>query len=451
MHFGIRVLTVCAAILVVLSCGGDGSEFSLRYSLKAPEAPAEPDRVFEYSLGGHLLKVSILTVEDQITEVLVTYAITDGLYVSRILSAETGKFSLAGLNFQYVPALSSCQPGGLYLMSGSVRPEGGGPPIEYRNVKLASWDTRGYPAEPWLTPLDLPVLVSQQANADWQTGDPPPALGSWTYRADYRFALIIPAGCSLQTLVELTLSSADASVPARVYRYTVTETNTGGNIAIDMATAELDAPASSIVVDEPVSPDAPRHLIFTGLDALRDARAQIRIAYAPFAPADPVWVAFANGIQPLIAVSEGMDITNDKPSATLAAHLAGFFTALTAPLAATSHPASVVPTATVTIGTYLSYPLTPGPDGLLIVIPLNLLAAYSFKTGIDNGDNCTVKSAGGLCCTLAAAMKNAAFAQGAPPAGSSYILDVTFYGTTPSPSPLLRTQKIMIPLEKITD
>lgn len=411
-------------------------------------APAPSNRVFEYSLGGHLLKINILTVQDQIVQVLLTYAITDGLYVSKFLSGTTGKFYLAGLNLQYVPALSSCQPGGLYLISGSVWSRGHGQSIDYQNVKLASWDTQGYPVDPWITPFDAPVLVSQAVNADWQTGGPLTALGSWTYRADYRSSVIIPAGCSLQALVELTLSSADASVPARVYHYTVTETNTGGNIAIDMAATELDAPAPSIAVDEPASPDAPRHLSFAGLDALRDARAQIRIAYAPFAPADPLWIAFSNALQPWIVVSEGIDMTNDKPSATLAAHLAGFFTALTAPFGAIPHPASVVPTATVTIGTYLS---TPGPGGLLIVIPLNLLAGYSFKAGIDNRDTCTVQSSGGLCCTLAAAMKNAAFAQGAPPAGSSYILDVTYYGPTPSPSPVLHTQKIMIPLEKITD
>jgi hypothetical protein len=46
-------------------------------------------------------------------------------------------------------------------------------------------------------------------------------------------------------------------------------------------------------------------------------------------------------------------------------------------------------------------------------------------------------------------MKNAAYAQGAPASGAFYILDVTFYGTTLQP--LLRTQKVMIPMEKITD
>jgi hypothetical protein len=442
---GILVVAVCATILVLLSCGGDGTAPSIRYSLIEPITLDEPGRVFEYSLGGRLLKVSMLTAEDQITEVLVTYAVTDFLHVSKFLSANEGKFSLAGLNLQYVPALSPCQPGGLYLISGRVRAPGGDL-IEYRNIKLASWDTRGDPVDPWMTPLDLPVLVSQSAGTDWQSGDPLVTLGSWTYLVDYRSSLIIPAGCSLQTLVELTLSSADASVPSRVYHYTVTETNSGGLIERSIAAAENDAPVLAITVDEPVLPDSPRHLSFAGLDALRDARAQIRIAYAPFAPADPLWIAFSDALQPFIAVSEGIYITEDKPSATLAAHLSGFFTALTAPLAATPHPASVVPTATVKIGTYLA---TPGPGGFPIIIPLNLVAGYGFKTGVDDQSDCAGKPVQGLCCTLASAMKNAAYAQGAPASGAFYILDVTFYGTTLQP--LLRMQKVMIPIEKITD
>ena len=318
------------------------------------------------------------------------------------------------------------------------------------SLTLAAWDERGNLINPWITPFDAPALISQASQPNWAVGDPLNRLGSWTYTIDYRSAIIAPAGCSLKTAVQLTLTSADESIAPRVYHYVVTETNAGGPITAGISADETDAPAAVIVLDESALPNVTRRISFAGRDALRDAKAHARVAFVQSAQVVPVAVAFADPLRPFVDLDSEIDIASggEATPTPLASHLAGFFSDLTA--SANGAFGSFQPTLPVAVTVSLA---TPQPGGFPpVVIPLLLVPQHAFRLGIDDKGECAATPDMSFSCTLASAIAEARSAVGASDPGASYVLDVTFSGGNAADSrPVLRVQRAVLPVSKVSE
>lgn len=346
------------------------------------------------------------------------------------------------LNLQYVPASSPCQQGGLYLIEGSVTAPGGGPILNYTYLTLAAWDAQGNFIEPWITPFDTPAPISQASQPNWKLGDPLNTLGSWTYNVDYGYYNIPPTACSLKTTVELTLSCPAENIAPRVYHYDVTEMNTGGQITASISANEPTAPTALIELDESSSSSITRRLSFVGLDALRDAKAEVRIAFIQPTQVVPVPAGFVDPLSPHVDIDQEIDIASGYPPAPLASHLARFFSGFTAPLKAVSGNAEV------NISVELSTPLE---GGMSTVIPLVLFKDQPYTPGIDDNNICTMLPNPGLICNLAAAITTAA---GSPDPSASYILDIALArdaAEAPADRIVLAIPKAVLPVSKISE
>ncbi len=443
-------LAAFAVVLILYSCTGDSST---RDSLYATQGGT----FTEYDLNG--LTITTLAFAPDYAAAKVVVSVNALPCATRILSEYGDTFTLSSsgfpcgpfeLNLQYVPASGSCQPGGLYLNSGRVTAPDGGPTLEYTNLTLAAWDGRGNLIAPWITPFDAPALISQASQPNWALGDPLNLLGSWTYTIDYRPAIIPPTDCPLKTAVQLTLTSADENMAPKVYHYVVTETNTGGRITAGISANEPTAPAAVIVLDDNSQPNTARRLSFAGLDALRDAKADARLAFVQSAPVVPASAAFVDPLRPFVDIDSEIDIATggEATPAPLASHLAGFFSDLTASVKAAS--GSLQPTLAVTVMVSLA---TPQPGGFPpVVIPLFFVPQHDFRPGIDDKSECTATPDRSFSCALASAITNALSAIGAPDPAASYVLDVTFFGGNAAGlRPVLRVRRAVLPVSKISE
>ena len=299
-----RVIAVLAAVMVLSSCGPNASGQRIEYGIISP-----PDYDFEYQLNHLTIGVSLFYPDyGHPTRVAVFEGAT--LCARKTLTAHPEKFTLINnrecssftLNFQYVHASGDCQPGGLYLISGHVTDPDSGQSFDYRSMILGGWNQQRNAVQPWITPFDVPTLVSQTAQSNFLPGDPVHTLGQWTYQVDYLSSVIPPAGCSLQTTVNLTLTLADESIEARVFEYNVTETNNGGNVTASVTSDTAGAPSASVTLDESAWPVVARRLSFSGLDVLRDAQALTSVTFTQPAQVDPLKVSFATSLRPFFEI-----------------------------------------------------------------------------------------------------------------------------------------------------
>ncbi len=450
----VRAMAALAAVLLLASCGKDSS--STEPEIHYLSAPSQSDnKDFSYALGP--LTITLRLYAGDYTDGDVAVFEGDRLCATKVLTTDSGEFTLNNdrgcggftLRLQYVPASAPCQPGGLYLLSGKVtNPRGG--QHEYRAMNLATWDQQGEPVEPWVTPFDAPTLLKQAAQYDRYNHLPGhpldfDTLGRWTYQVDYRSAVIPPDGCSLRTTVDLTLTPVDESIAPRLYQYVVTESDTGGQLAADVAAITEGAPKVSVTLDQG-SWRAVRHLSFVGLDALRDAQALTKITFAQSGNT----VSFAEPLRPRMEPlhlhgphSFEFDITEGYAAAPLATHLARFFSGVTSPLTDLCRPSSIEPLIPVRIGAGLATHL----GGHTVVIPLQLVPNYTFRPGFDDQTDCTASPDPGLSCRLAAAIAAAMPPHAPPDPLASYALDVTFGGSPP----VLSLRQAVIPLARITE
>jgi hypothetical protein len=435
--------------LILYSCTGDSPTRDDLYA-------GQGGTFAEYNLNG--LTISTIAFAPDYATAGVVVSVNSLPCATRILSESGETFTLSSggfscghfkLNLQYVPASAPCQPGGIFLSSGSVTAPDGGPTLEYTNLTLAAWDGEGNLIDPWITPFDAPALISQAFQQNWTVGDPLNRLGSWTYTIDYRSAIVPPADCSLKTAVELTLTSADERIEPRVYHYVVTEKNTGGPITAGISADEPAAPAAVIVLDESALPNVARRISVAGLDALRDAKAHARVAFVQSDPVIPVSAAFADPLRPFVDLDSEIDIASGGAATPLASHLAGFFSDLTASVKAAS--GSLQPTLPVTVTVSLA---TPQPDGFPpVVIPLIFVPQRAFRPGIDDKNDCTTTTPDmSFSCSLASAVAKARSAVGTSDPAASYILDVTFSGGNAADlRPVLRVRRAVLPVSKISE
>ncbi len=94
----------------------------------------------------------------------------------------------------------------------------------------------------------------------------------------------------------------------KVYHYVVMETNTGGRITAGISANEPTAPTAVIVLDDNSQPNMVRRLSFAGLDALRDAKVDARLAFVQSAPVVPASAAFADPLRPFVDIDSEIDI-----------------------------------------------------------------------------------------------------------------------------------------------
>lgn len=447
--FAFTLATLVAA--VILSSCNNGSSDAWTSSPYGLAPPSGQD--FEYNLNDLNLTVRLSVNEEMQGIVLIMKDAR--LCAANLLMENSGKFTLNSLvpecgdftlNLQYVPVSGACQPGGLYLLSGSVTPPGNGVQLSYTDVTLAAWDQNGQPAQPWITPFDVPALLSQALEYHYSPDDPLNALGLWTYVTGHTSSVAPPAGCSLSTAVNLRLTAADGSLSPKVYQYLVTETNTGGTMQATVVPVTAGAPQVFMTRDESAWPVVAKRLSFTGLDALRDARVATSLQFTQSAQLVSPEVQFADDLRPLIYTDSGLDITAGQPAAPLAAHLARFFSALTASLTTTYPPSLIQPQILMQMEASLSTPLGGGLPP--VVIPLRLVTPFFYKPGFDDNTNCSRLPNPGFCCTMAAELANAASAYGTPNPLASYLLNITFFDS--NAQPLLRVQNAVVPISKVS-
>jgi len=431
-------MAALAVIVTLIACSNDSSTSTGTSDTSPADAgnALSPIRVFEHDFNNQAITTTMTIADDQIAEAAVTLFIDGTPNDSKTLTASTDKFTLGTHQLQYMPASNACQPGGLYLISGTVAASDGSASHNYVNVVLYGWDTEGNPVTPWLTPFDAPSLDSRTSRANWTAGDPLDALGAWTHQVDYDHYIIPPEGCPMRTDVELTLTPVDERLGTKVYSYTVTETNVGGQITPQISASDPGAPPLSVATKQ--DPSQIRQLSFSGLDALRDAKAEVRLAFVLNDATERNWSAFPNASQPGIDLVSQIDITSGYPSVSLASHLARFFSGVSTRLTALGQSSDNMPRMYVKIEAKLSTPLA---GGLQTDMPLVLVPNRIFETGRDDDANCPNA---GLCCTLSSQMTAAG---GTPDPAASYKLNVTFYSA--DAQPLLIARSILIPVSKV--
>lgn len=216
----------------MISCGADSAD-------STPSLPAQrPFYDFQYNLDQLTVGIRLFHPDYPYSPRIDIYEGAT-LCDSHPLTSQTRNLTLQNsskcrdftINLQYVPAANACQPGGLYLKSGSVTNPADGQTTSYTAMTLAAWDQNYNRVVPWLTPFDTPNLVSQMSQSDYVHADPLSTVGQWTYQLDYASSAIPPDGCSLQTNLDVSISPADETLGARVHNYTIRETNVGGQIS----------------------------------------------------------------------------------------------------------------------------------------------------------------------------------------------------------------------------
>jgi hypothetical protein len=349
------------------------------------------------------------------------------------------------INLQYVRAANACQPGGLYLLSGSVTNPADGLTTNYTAMTLAAWDQNYNRVVPWFTPFDTPNLVSQMSKSDYVHADPLSTVGQWTYQLDYASSAIPPDGCSLQTNLDLSISPADETLGTRVHNYTINETNVGGQITASVTPNTAGAPAASVALD-----GTTRHLSFAGLDVLRDATVQTAMSFKLPAQVDPATAMFT-AMRPYVKIDSDLFLNsgNEFPIGPLASHLAKFFTTITMPLMGFYEPLSSEPQVKVKIGVSLATPVSLQGQVEYVVTPIALISDYTFRPGFDDRTDCTALPDPGLSCKLESIVTNYNATHGVPDSAALYTLDVTLFSRTDGEYyPVIDMPTVVIPVSE---
>ncbi len=445
-NFVLTTATFVAAMSII-SCGNDSADSTPNLSTLRPYYD------FQYNLDQLTVGIRLFHPDYSDPPKIDIYEGTT-LCNSQPLSTQTAaNFFLTNdstcrdftLNFQYVPAANACQPGGVYLMSGTVTNPANSLTTYYNNMTLAAWDQNYNRVTPWFTPFDTPNLLSQMSESDYVQWDPLSTVGQWTYQLDYASSVIPPAGCSLQTNLDLSISPADETLGTRMYNYTISETNVGGHITARVTPNTADAPTASVALD-----GTTRHLSVVGLDALRDANIQTSMTFKQPAQVNPATATFIP-IRPSVTIESELflDSSNGFPTGSPASHLAKFFSTITKPLADFYTPLSLEPQVNMKIAVSLATPLSIQNQITYSVTPITLITNYTFRPGFDDRTDCTALPDPGLSCRLDSIIADYNATNGVPANTAFYTLDVTLFSRTEeSFYPVIHMPKVMIPVDE---
>ncbi len=444
-HNLVLITATFASAMSIISCGNDSADSS-------PRLPAQrPYYDFQSNLDQLTVGIRLFHPDYSDPPKIDIYEGTT-LCNSQPLSTQTaGNFTFNNnstcrdftLNLQYVPAANACQPGGLYLMSGTVTNPADGQTTSYNNMTLAAWDRNHNRVTPWFTPFDTPVLLSQMSQSDYVQWGPLSTVGQWTYQLDYESSVLPPDGCSLQTNLDLNISPADETLGTQVYSYTISETNVGGQITATVTPNTAGAPTASVALD-----GTTRHLSVVGLDVLREANIQTSMAFKPPAQIDPATTTFTPMRSYVQIDSElFLSYSNEFPTGPLASHLAKFFSTVTKPLVDFYDPLSLEPQVNVRIGVSLATPVPVQDQITYIVTPITLIPNYTFRPGFDDRADCTVSPDPGLSCRLDSIIADYNATNGAPDSAAFYTLDVTLFSRIDGQFfPAIQMPQVMIPV-----
>ena len=441
------VIAACSVMTTATSCGHDGSTNSSYYS-------SSGGTVITRDLTGGL-SVTTTTFPPDYTTAEVVVSVDSIPCPAITLTKDDSRFSLdscpgsgrtCSLAFRYFPASDDCEPGGVYLLEGFLGAAEDDPNSgrEYTNMELAAWDAEGNPLNPSFRPFGAPILVDWESRQDWAPGDPLNALGSWTYTVEYSaHDALLPAGCSLEKSVELTLTPAAPNMAPRVYHYVVTETGTGEEKIASVAAeepAEPAAPPASIELHGNSSSGATWRLSFTELDALRDAQVQVSVAFARPTPVLPV----SSSTEPRAGdyIIQQIDIAAGSAPVPLTVHLAKFFSRLTKPLAAAYK--SLKPTVYIQVWVYLRKSVGIGATTTIPVI--SMPGSRPCKLRFDFNCDCAIFDPG-LIRDLAAGIA----AAGPPDPSDSYVFRVSFWGAEFWAHPVLTVREAVLPVSMISE
>lgn len=423
------VLTTVAfiAAMSIISCS-TGSADSIEPRNLSTQRPYYD---FQYDLDQLTIGIRLFHPDYAISPKVDIYEGTT-LCDSQVLTTQTGTLTFHNnstcrdftINLLHVPATDACQPGGLYLMTGTVTNPAEGQTTNYNNMMLAAWDQNYNKVVPWFTPFDEPNLLSQMSKSDYVQSSPLSTVGQWTYQLDYASSVIPPDGCALQTNFDLSSSPADESLGKRVYNYTISETNVGGQITTSVTPNTTGAPTASVARD-----GTTRHLTFAGLDVLREANMQTSMAFrSQQAQVNPATVTFTP-LRPDVKIESELflDSQNGFPVGSLASHVASFFSTITMPLMGSYDPLPTEPHVNVKIGVSLATPLSTQNPITYVVTPITLIPNYTFRPGFDDRTDCLALPDPGLSCMLDSIITNYNATNGAPDSAALYTLDITLY------------------------
>jgi len=444
-NFVLTTATFIAAISMI-SCGTDSAD-------STPSLPAQRSFYdFQYNLDQLTVGIRLFHPDYPYSPRIDIYEGAT-LCDSHPLTSQTRNLTLQNsskcrdftINLQYVPAANACQPGGLYLLSGSVTNPADGLTTSYTAMTLAAWDQNYNRVVPWFTPFDTPNLVSQMSQSDYVQWNPLSTVGQWTYQLDYASSAIPPDGCSLQTNLDVSISPADETLGARVYNYTIRETNVGGQITASVTPNTAGAPTASVALD-----GTTRHLSFVGLDVLREANVQTSMSFKLPTQVSPVTAMFAPMRSYVKIESElFLNSLNGFPIGSLASHVAKFFSTITMPLMGFYDPLSLEPQVNANIGVSLATPLSIQGQVEYVVTPIALIPNYTFRPGFDDRTDCTAVPDPGLSCRLDSIITNYNATNGVPDSAARYILDVTLYSRTGGTYyPVIDMPKVVIPVSE---
>jgi len=409
-----------------------------------------PPIVSTYDLNGLAITTTVLAPD--YTKAKVEFVLGSEHRISTRLFAGTNELSYSNrakdsyfsLNLIFLPPSGPCQLGGLYLDSVKVKPSKETPIVDLTNRTIAAWTSSGQLIDPWLTPFDAPILREQKGVRQSEDNGPLSHLGRWKYEVTYGSRAIPQNNCPIVTNVELKLISADELLPSRTYHYTITEQYKRRRVFAQISAVEPDAPGAVVAIDESKEPDLTRRLTFSGLDALRDAKAHVALSFEQPSLIKPIAVSFPSYIRPMIQIDTELDVTEGKPSAPLAAHLARVFSELTGPLLGIS--SAMTTSVPIKINISLS---TTSTNSTQTMMPLATTKTF-LTLGKGISSDCTSTSTQGLNCTLAAAMEKAASKSGTPAPAASYVMEITFFnGATGDVQPVLRLNRVVVPLKKV--
>lgn len=451
LHCLSSTVAVVLAVMMLASCGKSTTE-----PKDTPGSGSQTETAYKYEYELSPLTIRVRSFYPEFGYPL-SVAVFQGttLCDTKILSTANEKFTLKNslacdsftLIFQHFSGSSNGQTGGLYLISGDVADAGNGQPVNYMNKTLAAWNLNYDSLEPWFMPLDPPKFLKQTSQSDFLQGDSFKSLGKWTYSLDYSSSVIPPTRFPLRTTVNLMLTPVDGSIATRVVEYVVTETNTEGHLTATVASATPNAPPAAVTFDESAWPVVVRHLSFSNLDVLRDAKAQTSVAFTRFPQDNPLNVTF-DPITPSIDVASKISLTDlNNPAAPLSELLAAFFAALDASLMELYQPLSVTPQFTVTVESSLTYTIATSPPdpSFAVTMPIGLISQYPFKPGFDDKADCLALPNPSLCCLLESSFKTFIATQDIPlTVPTEYLLKITFFGGPESPSPVLSIQNVTL-------
>jgi hypothetical protein len=435
---GSSAIAAIVALAWLVSCTADST--GPRDTRRSPDIRFEAvlnGLTITTALGAQAAQAAVFVTRDSI---LCAMKVLGGQEDFR-LSGE-GACGTFSLELRYVPANGACQPGGLYLIQGSVAPLPlGSPPVEDRQRTLAGWDAQAEATSPWITPFDVPRVVTVLARP--HDGDGHRSLeemGGWTYTLGYGVDVVVPTGCSLTTDLELTLTSANTPSTTRVHRYAVTTARSGGAVTTTIAAQQNAQPA----MIHTGGPDTTLvRVSVSGLDALRDAQVRAGLTYPGQAPTLPAAVV-AEPVFPAIVIA-----ANDTPPPLLgpgvmsiSAHLLHLVGSLTASLREVSGPTEVTASVSVTF----VQPLVGGEFALpVLLMPPHRLVVDGRSTcdGVAPGEH--------TICDLAVVMQTWLHSLGptTPPPFARFEIGITFWND--DAVPLLRVEGIRLLLEYVVD